>query len=90
MDGMMIPFIMLLIVTVALLLERRHHEAKIVDIYEQKFEQWKEHDSDVNKERKSCKQLAGLVFLEDEQLTIEVMNEKAIDKLSRKKYTIKV
>jgi len=88
MDGMMIPFIMLLIITIALILERKHHEDKIVDIYEEKFQQWKEHSSP-NKEQKPCKELAGLIFLEDNKLTIEVINEKIVDKIERKKYNIK-
>ena len=46
MGDMMIPFIMLLILTIALVLERKFHEEKIVNIYETKFNEWKEHSSD--------------------------------------------
>ncbi len=88
MGDMMIPFIMLLIVTVALVLERKYHEDKIVDIYEKKFDEWKEHHAS-DKQEKSCKELVGLVFLEDEKLSIEVLEEKVLDRLERKKYTIK-
>ncbi len=88
MDGMIIPFIMLLIITIALVLERKYHENKIVDIYEDKFEQWKKHDSSNSKE-KPCKELVGLVFLEDEKLNIQVMDNKILDRLERKKYNIK-
>ena len=35
-----------------------------------------------------CKELVGLVFLEDEKLNIEVLNSKIIDRLERKKYNI--
>lgn len=86
---MMIPFIMLLIITIALFLERKYHEDKIVDIYEEKFEEWKTH-STVNEEEKQCKELVGLVFLEDNKLDIEVLDKKIIDKLERKKFTIKL
>ena len=55
---------MLLIITIALFLERRYHENKIVDIYEEKFEEWKKHTSSEIKEQK-CKELVGLIFLED-------------------------
>lgn len=87
MGDMTIPFIMLLIVTVGLLLERKHHEGKIVDIYEDKFDQWKEHHDAGNE--KSCKELVGLVYLEDEKLSIELLDDKVQDRLERKKYTIK-
>jgi hypothetical protein len=88
MDGMMIPFIMLLIITVGLILERKHHEDKIVDIYEEKFTEWKEH-YDPAGEKTSHKELVGLVFMQDHKVIIETLNEKAIDPLERKKYTIK-
>lgn len=86
-SGMMIPFIMLLIVTIALVLERKFHEDKVVDIYEEKFSQWKENHT--KGDEKSCKELVGLVYLEDHKLSIEVLEEKARDPLERKKYTIK-
>ncbi|MEA2017376.1 MAG: hypothetical protein U9N59_02915 [Campylobacterota bacterium] len=88
MGDMMIPFIMLLIVTIALILERKFQEDKIVEIYEKKLENWKEHTPTVENKKK-CKELVGLLFLEDEKLNIEVLDKKIIDKLDRKKYTIK-
>ncbi|MCD4759102.1 MAG: hypothetical protein K8R39_12590 [Arcobacteraceae bacterium] len=88
MDSMMIPFIMLLIVTIALVLERKHHEDKIVNIYEDKFEQWKEHAT-LDEYKPKPKELVGLVFLENEQLNIELLDDKVLDRLERKKYSIK-
>ena len=88
MGDMTIPFIMLLILTIALVLERKHQEDKIVDIYEDKFEEWKQHSSIETKE-KHCKELVGLVFLEDSKLEIQALDKKIIDRLERKKYTIK-
>ena len=88
MDSMMIPFIMLLIMTIALVLERKFQEEKIVEIYEKKFDQWKEHAS-LNPNEKKCKELVGLVFLEDQKLNIEVLDTKIVDRLERKKYNIK-
>ena len=88
MADMMIPFIMLLIITIALVLERRFQEDKIVDIYEKKFSQWKEHAS-LSPDEKKCKELVGLIFLEDHKLNIEVLDTKIVDRLERKKYTIK-
>jgi hypothetical protein len=90
MDNMLIPFIMLLIVTIALVLERRFHEEKIVGIYEDKFKEWKQHATLDDAETKSKpKELVGLLFLEDEKVNIELMNDKVLDRLERKKYSIK-
>ncbi len=88
MGDMMIPFIMLMIVTIALILERKFQEEKIVEIYEKKFENWKEHTPTIKNEKK-YKELVGLVFLEDEKLNIEVLDKKVIDRLERKSYNIK-
>ncbi len=91
MGDMMIPFIMLLIVTIALVLERKYHEDKIVEIYEKKFDGWKEHTTQtgVEKKEKPSKELVGLLFLEDESLNIELLDLKVKDRLERKKYNIK-
>lgn len=88
MGDMMIPFIMLLIITIALVLERRYHEEKIAKEYDEKFENWKKHN-DTNPSEKKHKELVGLVFLEKYQLSIEILDEKVLDQLQRKKYTIK-
>lgn len=87
MADMMIPFIMLLILTIGLILERKYHEDKIADIYEKKYENWQK----VRKKEdvKKCKELVGLLFLEDNKLNIEVLDKTIIDRLERKKYTIK-
>jgi hypothetical protein len=89
MGDMTIPFIMLLILTIALVLERKHQEDKIVEIYEDKFEEWKKHESTETQE-KHCKELVGLVFLEDSKLDIQVLDKKIVDRLERKKYSIKL
>jgi len=86
---MIIPFIMLLIITVGLLLERKYNESKIVDIYEDKFEEWKKHAT-TSQNEKQCKELVGLVFFEDNKLNIQVLDKKVIGRLERKKFTIKV
>jgi len=89
MGDMTVPFIMLLILTIALVLERKHQEDKIVEIYEDKFEEWKKHTQTTNSDKK-CKELVGLVFLEDSKLEIQVLDEKIVDRLERKKFTLKV
>ena len=87
MADMMIPFIMLLMITIALVLERKFQEEKIHEIYEDKFENWKKHNNQSNEVQ--CKELVGLVYLEDYKLEIELLDDKALSPLERKKYTIK-
>ncbi len=88
MDGMMIPFIMLLIITIALLLERKYHEDKIVKIYEEKYKQWQKHSGNTKSEPTKCKELVGLVFQEDTNIVIETFHQQNADKLKRGKYSI--
>jgi len=78
---------MLLIVTIALILERKFQEDKINEIYEEKFNNWKKHK--LNDEKISIKELVGLVYIKDYQLSIEVLDNRAIDPLNRKQYSIK-
>jgi hypothetical protein len=82
MADMMIPFIMLLIITIALILERKYQEEKIVEIYEKKFKLWKQHTP--NKIEKKSKELIGLIFLENDKITIEVFDLKILDKIKQK------
>lgn len=87
MPDMLIPFIMLLIITIGLILERKYHEDKISDEFDEKFEEWKKHSSTSTDEVK-CKELVGLVFLEDNKLNIELLDKKVEDRLERKKFNI--
>jgi len=86
MDGMMIPFIMLLIVTVALILERKYHEDKVIKVYEEKFEQWKQHSS--KEDHEQLKELKGLIFKEGYKVSLELFDDTIKDIIERKKYTI--
>jgi hypothetical protein len=88
MGDMTIPFVMLLIITIALFLERKYHEETIRKEFEDSFENVKKYNGDNNTEKK-CKELVGLVFLEDSKLNIEVLDDKIVDRLERKKYNIK-
>jgi hypothetical protein len=85
---MTVPFIMLLILTIALILERKFQEDKIVEIYEDKFKLWKENHKTVQ-QSKDCKELVGLVFKEGDNLNIEVLNAKVKDRLNRNSFTVK-
>ena len=89
MGDMTIPFIMLLIITIALFLERKYHEETIRKEFEDEYDNVKKYNSENNGEKK-CKELVGLVFLEDSKLNIEVLDKKVVDRLERKKYNIKI
>jgi hypothetical protein len=84
---MLIPFIMLLILTIALILERKHQEDKIVEIYEDKLENWKKHSANSGNTLK-CKELVGLVFKDGDQLNIELLNEDVRARLDRKHFKV--
>ena len=88
MGDMTIPFIMLLIITIALFIERKYHEETIRKEFEEDYKNVKNFNS-INNEEKKCKELVGLVFLEDSKLNIEVLDKKIVDRLERKKYNIK-
>jgi hypothetical protein len=88
MADLTIPFIILLALTIALLFDRKYNESKIIEIYEAKYKQWKSHTKIGDKKTK-CKELVGLLFLEDEKLHIKLLDKKVKYKLEHKKFTIK-
>ena len=88
MGDMTIPFIMLLIITIALVLERKYHEGDIRKEFEDDYKNVKDYNT-TNNENKKCKELVGLVFLEDSKLNIEVLDKKIVDRLERNKFNIK-
>jgi hypothetical protein len=87
MPDMLIPFIMLLILTISLILERKFQEDKIVEIYEEKFENWKK-NSTKQQSQEEYKELVGLVFKEKDQLNIELLNPDVKDRLNRNHFKV--
>jgi hypothetical protein len=87
MPDMLIPFIMLLILTIALILERNFQEDKIIEIYEEKFENWKKNSSK-QQSQEEYKELVGLVFKEKDQLNIELLNPDVKDRLNRNHFKV--
>ena len=87
MPDMLIPFIMLLIITIALILEQKFQEDRIIEIYKEKLENWKKHAT-VDTKQQNYKELVGLVFKEDDQLNIELLNEEVRDRLDRKHFKV--
>jgi len=87
---LMVPFGVLFALVIYFMFTRQKFEKNIVDIYEEKFEEWKKHNpSDESIEKKECKELVGLVFKTGYTVDIELFDEKAKDRISRGKFNIK-
>lgn len=83
---LIILFVVLVGIVVYLIYSRSQYEKNVVAIYEQKFQEWKEHSG--NQER-SCKKLVGLVYDEDYKLSVEILDDECIQRLERGKFDIK-
>lgn len=86
---LLIPFIILILLVVYLIYTRSRFEKKVVDIYEEKFEEWKKNSSSNNENRKESKELVGLIFKEGYNITIELLDESASSSIQRGKFKIK-
>jgi hypothetical protein len=82
---MLIPLVILGAMIAYLLYSRSKYEKEVVQIYEEKLKQWKEHS---NPSKRSSKKLVALVFDQDYELTIETLDDVCIDRLSRGKFHI--
>lgn len=87
---LLIPFGILLILVVYLIYSRTKFEKNVVDIYEKKFEEWKEHtDTTPASQKKVCKELVGLVYKEEYNIHIELLNDSVKSQIQRGKFSIK-
>jgi len=87
---LMIPFGILLVMVVYFLVTRQKFEKNVINIYEEKFEQWKKHSSPNDSiPQKECKELVGLVFKTGYNIDIEIFDESLKDRISRGKFNIK-
>ena len=84
---LLIPFGILLILVVYLIFTRNNFEKNIVNLYEEKFEEWKKYSTQ-EKEKTSQKELVGLVFKTDYKVNIELLDESVESILSRGKFEI--
>ncbi|MFX4154594.1 hypothetical protein ACOL23_06595 [Aliarcobacter butzleri] len=85
---LLIPFGILLILVIYLIYTRTKFEKNIVALYEDKFDNWKK-NSFVNIEKKSYKELVGLIFRKDDKINIELLDENAQYLIRKGKFEIK-
>ncbi|MEA1914453.1 MAG: hypothetical protein U9N30_03960 [Campylobacterota bacterium] len=83
---MLIPLVILGLIIGYLLYSRSMYEKEVVEVYEEKLKQWKEHSDNTIV---SYKELVGLVYDQDYELTIETLDDKCVDRLSRGKFHLK-
>jgi len=87
---LLVPFGVLFALVIYFMFTRQKFEKNVVDVYEEKFEEWKKHNpSDASLEKQECKELIGLVFKTGYNVDIELFDEKDKDRISRGKFNIK-
>ena len=90
---LLIPFGILLALVVYLIYTRSKFEKDVVQLYEKKFEEWKDNTDFLKKEEPEEKQFIGLVFKTGYKIDIELYDETDKEMLQRSfdkgKYQIK-
>lgn len=86
---LLIPFGILFVLVIYLIYTRNKFEKNIVDMYEKKFENWKENTEFKNEKKKVCKELVGIIYKEEYNITIDLMDESVRRNLQQGKYKIK-
>ncbi|MCP4971176.1 MAG: hypothetical protein GY932_11330 [Arcobacter sp.] len=87
---LLIPFIILITLVVYLIYSRSKFEKEIVNLYEKKFDEWKDNsDVNINTEQKVCKELVGLVYKEGYKVSIELLDQSVRTSFERGKFSIK-
>ena len=76
-NGLVFPFLILLILCVYLIYSRTKFESSMVDIYEEKFENWKNCTHEKTTETAEDKKVVGIVWLDKDGLTAEIFDENA-------------
>lgn len=85
-----IPFAILIVLVVYLIYSRSRFEKEIVNLYEKKFDEWKENSEvTTSNEKKVCKELVGLVYKEEYNVSIELLDNSVNSALQRGKFSIK-
>lgn len=87
---LLIPFGILLALVVFLIYTRSKFEKDVVNIYEEKFNQWKENaDLSSEQNKKPCKELVGIIYKEEYNITVELLDESVRRNLQQGRYKIK-
>lgn len=85
-----IPFAILIVLVVYFIYSRSRFEKEIVELYEEKFDTWKENANlSASNEKKVCKELVGLVYKEEYKVSIELLDNSVSSSLQRGKFSIK-
>ncbi len=84
---MLIPFGILLALVIFLIYSRSNFEKDIVQLYEEKFKEWKEHSTS-NEEKEASKELVGLVFKKGYKVSVELFDENVEVTLKKGKFDI--
>ncbi len=85
---LLIPFGILLTLVIYLIFTRSKFEKDIVQLYEKKFEEWKDTSTVNDKEEVPHKELVGLLYKTKYKLHIELLDEKVKPTLEKGKFTI--
>ncbi len=85
---LLIPFGILLALVIYLIYTRSKFEKDIVQLYEKKFEEWKDTSTVNDKEEVAHKELVGLLYKTKYKLHIELLDEKVKPTLEKGKFTI--
>jgi len=86
---LLIPFGILFALVVYLIYTRNRFEKDIVDMYDKKFDQWKENSQSNEEKKKVCKELVGIIYKEEYNVSIELLDESVRRNLQQGKYKIK-
>ena len=85
---LLIPFGILLALVVYLIFTRSKFEKDAIEVYEKKFEEWKEFNTTTTKEVEPAKILVGLVYKTGYKVNIELLDESAKSQLEKGKFEI--
>ncbi|WP_121627586.1 hypothetical protein [Poseidonibacter antarcticus] len=85
---LLVPFGILLILVVYLIYSRNKFEKEVVEVYEEKLEEWKKHTTIRQKEKEPIKKLVGLVYKTGYKVNVELLDESATSMLEKGKFEI--
>ena len=84
---LIIPFLILLILVIYLIYTRNKFEKEIVEIYEKKFEEWKNNSTKVEA-TPTYKEFVGVIYKENYKIKIELLKKDEKEKLLKGKFEI--